>query len=297
MQTYPSRIAAHDKRVLGSQLFEAGFRLVTGTTDTILASDRGKTIVYNSASAVAVTLPYAARQEFRDFGFNVVNIGAGTVTITPTTSTIDTVSSLQVKQNKDTTILSDNSNYYSLKGNAGSPFEYLGGSGTISAGWSEIKFNTAGWFDSSTLGLLAVISNARPATDAVNYHVQGYTDGGTTPIGAVHDYINNGRNSADTAKTASAANASQFLMNMTDTVGNAANETFSGLFFMPNPSATDYHMAFWLEGYFNTSTVFQGGMGSGAMKTTTALNALRWLWSTGNYAAGGSINMWRIKNT
>ncbi len=56
-------------------------RTVTGTTDTIAATDRGTSILYNSASAVAVTLTSAATLG-NNFDFAVVNENAGTVTLT-----------------------------------------------------------------------------------------------------------------------------------------------------------------------------------------------------------------------
>jgi hypothetical protein len=65
-------------------------RAVTGTTDTILASDRQNRVAYNSATAVAVTLPQAGSSGFAG-GFNtrLSNQNTGVVTVTPTTSLIN----------------------------------------------------------------------------------------------------------------------------------------------------------------------------------------------------------------
>lgn len=68
-----------------------GTRQPTGTTDGILDTDRGRLIIYNNASSVAVTLPAAttnnvARQTYaydKDWSTAVTNRGAGLVTITP----------------------------------------------------------------------------------------------------------------------------------------------------------------------------------------------------------------------
>src|SRR5262252_809237 len=68
----------------------SGFNNQTGTTYTIAASDDGLVVTLNNASPVAVTLPQAGTLGFeigRKFG--VYNRGAGLVTITPTTSTIN----------------------------------------------------------------------------------------------------------------------------------------------------------------------------------------------------------------
>lgn len=62
----------------------------TGTTYTVLATDFGKVLTFANGSAIAVTLPVATTANFPDGGcFTLVTIGAGTVTVTPTTSTIN----------------------------------------------------------------------------------------------------------------------------------------------------------------------------------------------------------------
>lgn len=87
-------------------------RTVTGTTDTILSTDYGRIVVYTNASSVAVTLPSAASTGFtQGFGFTVNTKGAGTVTITPASGTINGTSSLAIAQNKGCYIRSDGTNY------------------------------------------------------------------------------------------------------------------------------------------------------------------------------------------
>lgn len=62
----------------------------TGTTYTILATDFGKVLTFANGAGIAVTLPIATTANFPDSGcFTLVTIGAGTVTVTPTTSTIN----------------------------------------------------------------------------------------------------------------------------------------------------------------------------------------------------------------
>jgi hypothetical protein len=77
-------------------------RVVTTTTDTILNTDRNNRVAYNSTSAVAVTLPQAASSGF-DGGFNsrLSNQNAGTVTVTPTTSTINGNATLVLQEGQD----------------------------------------------------------------------------------------------------------------------------------------------------------------------------------------------------
>lgn len=96
-------------------------RTVTGTTDTLQNYDGFGCVTYNSASAVAVTLPQAsASNRFLEGWFATIrNTNAGAVTITPTTSTINGASTL-VLQNGDTAmVISDGTNYFAVVWQAG----------------------------------------------------------------------------------------------------------------------------------------------------------------------------------
>lgn len=84
----------------------------TGTSYTMLSSDMGKLVTFSNASSIAVTLPQAGTTGF-EYGkaFDVQNKGAGTATITPTTSTINGAASLAIPQNRGCSIYSDGTNY------------------------------------------------------------------------------------------------------------------------------------------------------------------------------------------
>lgn len=98
-------------------------RAVSGTTDTLLSTDNGNLVTYSNASAVAVTLPEGGSAGFPQSAFTVMvrNYGAGTVTITPTTSTINNgASSLALAQNQSAVLVEDASgNYQALVINSG----------------------------------------------------------------------------------------------------------------------------------------------------------------------------------
>lgn len=85
----------------------------TGTTYTVVDGDRAKLITLSNASSIAVTLPQAgASNEFKSGWFaDFFAKGAGTVTITPTTSTINGASSLTVPSGRGLRIVSDGTNY------------------------------------------------------------------------------------------------------------------------------------------------------------------------------------------
>ena len=85
----------------------------TGTTYTFLDSDRAKLVTFSNASPVAVTLPQAATTIAFVSGWftDAVNLNAGPVTITPTTSTINGASSVVLQQGQGIRIVSDGTNY------------------------------------------------------------------------------------------------------------------------------------------------------------------------------------------
>jgi len=102
----------------------------TGTTYTVQSTDFRKLVTHTNASPVAVTLPQAGVNFPADWFYETQNRGAGAVTITPTTSTIDGASSLVVSQNEGVRIFSDGSNYFTQRGKgsgSGTPTGSAGG--------------------------------------------------------------------------------------------------------------------------------------------------------------------------
>lgn len=93
----------------------------TGTSYTFLITDRGKLVTFSNGSSIAVTLPQAtaAGSFLSGWNVNVVNLGAGTVTITPTTSTINGAATITLLQNEGALIFSDDTNYSALKSSVG----------------------------------------------------------------------------------------------------------------------------------------------------------------------------------
>jgi hypothetical protein len=92
----------------------AGVNAQTGTTYTVQASDRGKLITFSNASSVAVTLPQANTAGFDEsFYCEFANIGAGVVTITPTTSTINGRANVTLFNGCGFSVLSNGTNYFS----------------------------------------------------------------------------------------------------------------------------------------------------------------------------------------
>ena len=89
-----------------------------GTSYTVQTSDYGQLVTFNNSGAVAVTLPSAASAGFYPFSFYASNLGAGAVTITPATGTINGASTLVLAQNQSTLIISDQANWQIVRGTA-----------------------------------------------------------------------------------------------------------------------------------------------------------------------------------
>ena len=84
----------------------------TGTSYTVLDGDRSKLVTHSNANAIATTLPQANASTFEaGWYYETFNIGVGTATITPTTSTINDLATLTLPTNTGCTIVSDGTNY------------------------------------------------------------------------------------------------------------------------------------------------------------------------------------------
>lgn len=90
----------------------------TGTSYTVLDSDRGKTLTFSNGSAIAVTLPQAGASSSFVSGWAAwfSNRGSGTVTITPATSTINGAASLALTTGAGAFVVSDGTNYFAVLG-------------------------------------------------------------------------------------------------------------------------------------------------------------------------------------
>lgn len=118
--------------VAGSQVTQ---RNNTATTDTLIASDAGTVVTESNASAVAVGIAVASTTGFTSGNYwTVKNKGAGLVTITPTSSTIDGAATFTLTQNQSIDFYSDGANYITLRG----PGTATIASGTAAMGTSAI---------------------------------------------------------------------------------------------------------------------------------------------------------------
>jgi hypothetical protein len=182
--------------VIGSGVNVGDVNAQTGTSYTVVASDQGKLVTFNNASAVAVTLPQATGQFGAGWFVAVRNYGAGTVTITPTTSTIDSGASVTVATDAHCFIYSDGTNYKTTKCAAAG-----GGGGTASGFYLDISgtkyipqnmfaatlpsAGTYAWVNQASATETAVNSGlvlTDPASDANTWKIRTASIGGNTTL-------------------------------------------------------------------------------------------------------------------
>jgi hypothetical protein len=84
----------------------------TGTTYAFQTSDAAKLVTFSNAAAVAATLSQATTTGFTaGYALDIWNYGPGTLTVTPTTSTIGGGTTLVLGSNSGCSITSDGTNY------------------------------------------------------------------------------------------------------------------------------------------------------------------------------------------
>ncbi len=269
----------------------------TGTTYTICAvapcsagrytgggpnpTDAGSLVTFNNASAVAVTLPQATTTGLTaGFSCEVYNYGAGTVTITPTTSTIGGAATLTIAQNTGCTVSSDGTNYQlsacTAKGGSGSGTVtsitagtgLSGGTitttGTISLNLANANTWTAAQtFTNSDLLLLGSSTGATTFTSA-NASATAYT---VTVPAATDTLAELAATQTLTNKTISGANNTLSNIALSSLAAQAANTVVMNATAgsaSPTAVATVSYL-------LDAGTTFTLGTGTGACATTSTL--------------------------
>lgn len=146
---------------------------------TILASDVEKLITFSNASPVAVSLEEAGGSSGTYFPsgskIHLVNFGAGLVTITPTTSTINGAATLTLRTNQGALITSDGDNYVALVSSAG------GGSDSFTLGATVVTLGSTVTTVSSLTLSNSILSGDTTLPGSGQINNNGDLGIGTTP--------------------------------------------------------------------------------------------------------------------
>lgn len=177
----------------------------TGTTYTVLATDFRKLVTHTNGSAIAVTLPQSGSSFPAGWFYFTQNRGAGAVTITPTTSTIDGAASLVLNQNEGALIISDGTNYFTVRGKtialtSGTPFELViacsDESTALTVGTGKVTFRMP-----RGVTLSAVRASLTVAQTSGSIFTVDINEGGSTIL-STKITIDNGEKTSTTAATA-----------------------------------------------------------------------------------------------
>ena len=164
----------------------------TGLTYTYVTGDRGKTVTHSNALAIAGTMPQAGASFPTGWFIDVVNLGAGTLTITPVTSTINGGATLVLATGQGARVVSDGTNYVAVLGKSSAS-----GTGDV-VGPASATDNAVVRFDATTgkliqnstaiLGDSGNITLTNPDTTNVKSLVINQNDVTNSPIGLEINY-------------------------------------------------------------------------------------------------------------
>ena len=137
-----------------------------------------------------------------------------------------------------------------------------------------------------------IISNGQPANDVVILEMETSTDGGSTFDTGASDY-SWARHLADEQGTGPFDNGdaddTEIQLTGTGTVGNAANENFSGEIIIYRPEDTEFTAITWNQVHRSDTGLLTAGSGAGERQSAADVDAVRFHWSAGDWVAQGSI--------
>ena len=165
-----------DRKVTGAQVKTyantSAVRATTTTSEALANSDQNKLVTFSNAAAVACTIAQAGSGGNFAAGWAVSlkNLGAGTVTCTPTTSTVDGAANFTLTTGQGTDLYSDGTNYFTQPGKAS------GGAGTVTTTGSPANGNLAAFSGASS------ITNGNLSGDCTTSGALSTTCQGPVPI-------------------------------------------------------------------------------------------------------------------
>lgn len=254
----------------------------TGTTYTVLSSDAAKLVTFSNTSSIAVTLPQATGNFGAGFWFDVANVNTGLVTITPTTSTIDGITTLLIPQRWSGKIISDGTNWIVCSGFGKRLL-------SVQTASSSATLADTAVFTATYTQYEIVLENIRCATDGVDLRMEFYT-GGAYPA-ANYTTFNLLGTSGGALNTGATGLAYMSLYGYTNNkMDNAAAASYNGRLYLIDPANTSYNKK--ISGFFSAedngaaNSVDPGIVGGKYYGTTAAVTGLKIFMSSGNIATG-----------
>lgn len=131
--------------------------------------------------------------------------------------------------------------------------------------------------------------NVIPATDGSSFEMRFSTDGGSTyDSSSIYAYHTSGNTSSSSTYTATAASSqAQFQLSSASSMGSSTGENYSGFVVIHNPSnGSLYTNISGRYSQYNASGESAGLFFAGTYKSTTAVDAFRFLMASGNISSG-----------
>jgi hypothetical protein len=257
--------------------FTSGVAGVVGATGnvTLAAGDKGK--IYDCLSILTITT--ADPTILGDpWWFHIKNDGTGAVTIDPFgANTIDGLSSINAYPGEAFMVFKSGTNLKTFGRQKG----LILLASAVASGATSVDFTDFinSDFDEFILKGQGVV----PVTDGANAYARFSVDGGSNYLaGTSYSYHSNDT----TGNVTSSTSAAQIKLDRLG-VGNADGEGLEFELKFANPSGTQALKGLsWTITHRNTSALDEGLFGSGLVRSSTAVNAVRFIFSTGNIAQG-----------
>lgn len=133
-----------------------------------------------------------------------------------------------------------------------------------------------------------IVHQLLPASDGVDLYQRTSTNGGSSYDAGASDYAwMTSQHTANDASTTNAGNGdNEIKINAVAVIGNVAGEGFSGRMTSFFPGAAAEYRSFWWGLHKTTAGVYVRVNGSGARLTAADVDAIRFLFSSGNIASG-----------
>jgi hypothetical protein len=226
----------------------------TGTSYTYLTGDRGKLVTHSNASAIAGTLPQATSTFGSGWFMRVKNKGAGTLTITPTTSTIDGAATLVLTTGQWAVVVSDGTNYQSTT------YAPAGGGGVT--GFTS-SLNTSGV--NSTVNVSMLLASGGTTNQHAAFSPKG-TGGVFAQLPDSSTAGGNGRGANCVDWQTSRSAATQVAQSLYSTISGGAENTASNTYATvgggrANVASLDYSVV--SGGWANTASGLYSGVTNG----------------------------------
>lgn len=264
-------------------------RTITGS-DTIVASDIGKTLIFNGVSAFAMAIAAAATLG-NGFRCDIRNVGTALVTLDPNASeTIDGKTTLTVGLGEAMRVVCDGTSFYT-DASKGKLVE-LGR--VTNPAMAQVDFDFAsGWpadFDEFEIHVIDVT----PATNDVYLGMRIKTTASLTVQTTGYAYAGHGQGPGGGSDTGSTINGVTDRIALTRTesgqgIGNGAGNVVNGIIAVNQPNSSNATQAKFAGSYIRSDGVGQLIIVAGCYGSAVAWTGIRLLMSAGNFGGAGSV--------